>query len=245
MRIALFADIHANAGALRACLEHARGRGATHHAFLGDLVGYGPDPGEVIDLVAGHAANGAIVVKGNHDAAVEGEGGYLNESAAAAIDWTRGALTPGERDFLVKLPLCVHRFDCCFVHASADAPERFRYIDGPGAAMRSMDASESPRTYAGHVHDQVLYVSRADRALAFKPQTGIPVPTPAHRASLALVGSVGQPRDGNPAAAYALVDLEDPAITFHRIAYDHHETARRIRAAGLPEILAYRIERGA
>jgi diadenosine tetraphosphatase ApaH/serine/threonine PP2A family protein phosphatase len=95
------------------------------------------------------------------------------------------------------------------------------------------------------VHDQALYVSNAqDRMIAFRPQPGVPIPVGSHRRWLALVGSVGQPRDGNPAAAYASVDLEAKSITFHRVPYDNREAARKIRAAGLPESLAYRLERG-
>ena len=245
MRIALFADVHANAAALRACLAHARERGATRLAFLGDLVGYGPDPGEVVDLVAEQAAHGAIAVKGNHDEAIEGRTAYLNDSAARAIEWSRRVLTPGQRECLARLPLCVREGDRCYVHASAVAPHRWTYVDSPACALASMSAAGCTQTYSGHVHEQRLYVAHGAGATVFTPRAGIAIPTPPHRRSLALVGSVGQPRDGNPAAAYAIADLERHEITFHRVAYDHHETARRMRAAGLPEMLAYRIERGA
>ena len=245
MRIALLADVHANARALHACLAHARGQRASRFAFLGDLVGYGPDPGEVVDLVAEHAAQGAIVVQGNHDEAIQGSRGYANETVARAIEWSRRMLTPAQCRYLAELPLCVREAECCFVHASAVAPDRWTYVDSATAALRSMDAAASVQTYSGHVHEQRLYVAHGDRATQFTPRAGVAIPTPPHRRSLVLAGSVGQPRDGNPAAAYALADTDAHEITFHRVAYDHHETARRIRAAGLPEMLAYRIERGA
>src|SRR5471030_2567245 len=109
MAIALLADIHSNLEALEACLAHARDRGASEFAFLGDLVGYGADPGAVVGIIAEHASRGAVVVKGNHDAAISGSKGYLNEAAAAAIVWSRGVLSPTQRAFLDELPLCVRK----------------------------------------------------------------------------------------------------------------------------------------
>jgi diadenosine tetraphosphatase ApaH/serine/threonine PP2A family protein phosphatase len=245
MAIALLADIHANLPALRACLAHARAQGASSHAFLGDLVGYGAEPAAVLDIIAEHAAAGAVVVKGNHDAAITGSAGYFNEAAKAAITWTRGVLAERHRAFIDALPFAVSEGDAFFVHASAAFPERWTYIDGPDAAARSTAAAGVPYTFCGHVHEQVLYAQgTARRMLPFRPRPGVAIPIGAHRAWLAIVGSVGQPRDGNPAACYALADLDRRVVTFHRVAYDHHEAARRIRAAGLPEMLAYRLEKG-
>ena len=245
--LALFADIHANLEALDACLAHARARGARRCAFLGDLVGYGADPGAVVDRIAALAREGAIVVQGNHDAAVDGPSGYLNDSAARAIRWTREALDPSQREFLRKLPLCVRKSPACFVHASAAAPDRWEYVDGTAAALRSAAAAGTAFTFSGHMHGQRLFVSRREGAMvAFSPRTGVAIPVPVHRPSLAIPGSVGQPRDGNTAAAYAIVDLEAASITFHRVPYDHLAAARKIRAASpaLPASLAYRLERG-
>jgi diadenosine tetraphosphatase ApaH/serine/threonine PP2A family protein phosphatase len=245
MALALLADIHANLEALRTCLAHARERGADRFAFLGDLVGYGADPGAVIDIVAEHAARGAVVVKGNHDAAIAAEDSYLNESAVAAIRWSRDVLTRGQRAFLDSLPLCVRDERVCFVHASAAVPDRWDYVDSTGAAERSSRAAERPYTFSGHVHHQVLYGEDAKRRMiAFRPQPGVPVPARAHRSWLALVGSVGQPRDGHPSAAYALCDLDRARITFHRVPYDNLAAAAKVRAAGLPDVLAYRLEKG-
>ena len=246
MVFALLADIHANLEALEACLAHARARGAAEFAFLGDLVGYGADPGAVVDIVAEHASRGAVVVKGNHDAAIAGGKSYLNSAATAAIEWTRERLTPGRRAFLEGLPLIARRGSACFVHASAASPERWDYIDSPGAAERSARAAATPYTFCGHVHEQMLYGEvTALRMVAFAPRTAAAIPIAPHRAWLAIAGSVGQPRDGNPAACYALADLDAGTLAFQRVAYDHLAAARKVRAAGLPEILAYRLERGA
>ncbi|MGZ5082694.1 MAG: metallophosphoesterase family protein [Usitatibacter sp.] len=246
MLIALLADIHANLEAIEACLAHARARGAAEFVFLGDLVGYGAYPAAVVDIVADHASRGSVVVKGNHDAAIAGGETYLNSAAATAIEWSRGKLSAGQRAFLDGLPLCVRRGLACFVHASAASPERWDYIDSPGAAERSARAAGTPYTFCGHVHEQALYAQGAgERMIAFAPRRAVEIPAGAHRAWLAVVGSAGQPRDGNPAACYVLADLDRGVITFQRVAYDHLAAARKIRAAGLPEILAYRLERGA
>jgi diadenosine tetraphosphatase ApaH/serine/threonine PP2A family protein phosphatase len=131
------------------------------------------------------------------------------------------------------------------VHASASFPERWEYIDSPHAAERSIEASQSTYTFSGHVHVQELYFVREGSDIgAFKPVRGSAIPVNRSRRWLALVGSVGQPRDHNPAAAYALFDSTAARITFHRVAYDNLAAAEKIRRAGLPAALAYRVEKG-
>jgi diadenosine tetraphosphatase ApaH/serine/threonine PP2A family protein phosphatase len=245
MLTALFADIHSNLGALQACLRHARERGAERFVFLGDLVGYGPDPAAVIEIIA--AMDGAIVVKGNHDHAIEVEPKMrdLNDLAYGVIAWTRGALSADQRRFLSALPLIVRESEVCFVHSSASRPEKWEYIEDGAAAQRSMEAAGTPYVFSGHVHDQMLYFTTpAGKTASFRPTPGSPVPVPRRRGWLAIVGSVGQPRDGNPEAAYALFDDASERMTFLRIPYDHLATAQRIRAARLPEMIAERIVRG-
>ena len=247
MLIALFADIHSNLEALQACLRHARERGADQFAFLGDIVGYGPDPGAVIDVVAPLVKDGAVVVKGNHDEAVDVEPKTrdLNDVAYDAISWTRGALNADQRKFLSSLPLIVRNDDICYVHSSASQPAKWEYISSNTAARESIEAAATSYVFSGHVHDQVLYFkTQSGKTAPFRPVSGSPVPVPPHRNWLAIVGSVGQPRDGNPAAAYAVFDSGTEVMTFFRVPYDHLETARKIRAARLPELLAERIERG-
>jgi diadenosine tetraphosphatase ApaH/serine/threonine PP2A family protein phosphatase len=244
--IALLSDIHSNFEALTACLKHAATNGAARHAFLGDLVGYGADPDAVVELVAQHAEQGAVVVKGNHDDAVETSAQYMNEAAAEAIEWTRTVLSPASRAFLAGLPLIAREDKLCFVHASAVRPERWDYVDSPEAAGRSAGAAGTAYTFSGHVHDQVLYFRLpTGRMSEFRPTPASPVPARSRRDWLALVGSVGQPRDKTPAAAYTLFDTARETFTFHRVPYDHYTAARKIRAAGLPEVLAWRVEHGA
>ncbi len=245
MVIALLADVHSNLEALEACLAHARQSGAERYAFLGDLVGYGADPCAVVELIARHAAEGAIVVKGNHDAAVEKRAGYMNDTSTEVIDWTREVLPADSKAFLAQLPLCVSEGTMCFVHASAASPERWDYIDGINAALKSIEAAQLPYTFSGHVHEQMLYFqSSVGKVGAYSPLQGSQISMHSNRRWHALVGSVGQPRDRNPSAAYALFDADREQITFHRVPYDHLAAARKIREAGLPASIAYRVEMG-
>lgn len=245
MVIAFLSDVHSNIEALRACLAHASDNGADRYVFLGDFVGYGASPDEVVSDIARRAGEGAIAVKGNHDEAIEKRAGYMNESTKQSIEWTRKVLSAESRAFLSSLPLVRSEGSMCFVHASAAAPARWDYVDTPDAARRSADAGQSTYTFSGHVHEQVLYFEGArGKWSAFQPTPGSPVPVHRHHRWLALVGSVGQPRDGRPSAAYTLFDSERERITFQRVPYDHLAAARKIRAAGLPETHAYRVEKG-
>jgi diadenosine tetraphosphatase ApaH/serine/threonine PP2A family protein phosphatase len=246
VRIALLADVHANLEALGACLAHARDQGAEVHAFLGDLVGYGADPGPVLDLVAEHAAKGAAVVRGNHDEAVLGMKGDLGVSATKAVLWTRGRLAEPQLAFLRGLPLTARRGEALFVHATADAPADWTYVTDPVRAEKSLRAAEGASyVFSGHVHEPALYFSApGQKTRAFRPVPGVAIPVPPRLRWLAIAGSVGQPRDGNTAACWALFDAERATLTFHRVEYDWATAAAKVRAAGLPESLAHRLERG-
>lgn len=246
MKIALLADVHANLAALDACLAHAASQGAATPAFLGDLVGYGPQPDEVLEVIAAHAARGALVVGGNHDAAVvDGRTETMDRTAAEAVHWTRARLSAAGRRFLAALPLVARLDDALLVHASAQAPEAFTYVTDPLRAEESLAAAGATWVFCGHVHVPALYhLAPGGRAAHFAPVPGVAIPVAARRRWLAVVGSAGQPRDGNPAACYALFDAASATLTFHRVPYDVRATAARVRAAGLPERLALRLEHG-
>ena len=245
MIIALLGDIHCNIDALNACLAHAQSRNARRFAFLGDLMGYGGAPLEVLGVIERYTAQGAVAVKGNHDEAIALNASYMNDSARAAIEHERALLSTAQKQFLSGLPLVLREPRMCLVHASAHQPEKWHYIDSAAAAARSMAAAERSHTFCGHVHDQRLYFEATPgRVSSFHPVPGTPIPVPHHRRWLAVVGSVGQPRDSNPAAAYALFDTAREVLTFFRVPYDNFAAAARIRAARLPESLAYRAERG-
>jgi len=246
MRYLVISDIHANLEAFETVMAAAKPLGYEKVLLLGDLVGYGADPVAVLDLIAEHATRGAFVVLGNHDAAALGRSVKgLNSAALAAIAWTQERLGERQRAFLAALPLSVRHEDLLFVHASAAAPERWSYITGARQAAQSMRAANAQLIFCGHVHEQRLYYMGADaKPMPFRPVAGTPIPTARHRRWLAIVGSAGQPRDRNTAACWALADLERARLTFFRVAYDHSRAAEKIRAAGLPERLARRLERG-
>lgn len=246
MRLALLADLHSNAGALQAVLEHARQQGVDQFAYLGDLTGYGPDPVAVVRQAREHAEQGALVVLGNHDAAVLDRNPHrMSDSAQAAIEWTRQQLAPEDLQWLDALPLSVLRDEVLFTHASAHKPERWGYITSPQEAGHSMAATSAWLTVGGHVHEPCLYHRRGTGSpQAFKPSPGVPIQLQAHLQWLAIVGSLGQPRDRNTAACYAVLDLARKRLSYFRVAYDVAATAARLRAAGLPERLASRLEDG-
>jgi diadenosine tetraphosphatase ApaH/serine/threonine PP2A family protein phosphatase len=173
-------------------------------------------------------------------------GASFNAAAQAAIAWTQGQLSAGHRAFLSGLPLVARDDNIVFVHASALEPEEWTYVTGPTEAEQSIRAASAGIVFCGHVHEQRLYFMGAGgRPMLFRPVPGTPIPTDRHRQWLAIVGSAGQPRDRSNSACYALADLERARITFFRVPYDYRSAARKIRAAGLPERLARRLERGA
>ncbi len=242
MRLAVLTDIHANRAALEAVLADAATRGCDRTAVLGDIVGYGPDPGWCTDRVADLVEHGAICLKGNHDDAATGAAMAMNPIAARAIDWTRDHLTPAQRDFLAVLPLTAELPDLFLVHASADRPAAWHYITDPEDAAPSFRATPARLILAGHVHVPLLVSRTPSGTLRAQPfRTGTPQPLDRAHRWLAVVGSVGQPRDGDSAASYAILDTTADTLTYHKVPYDAAATAAKIRAAGLPAFLAERL----
>lgn len=246
MKTALITDLHANREAVEAVFEHAHGAGATAWAFLGDYVGYGADPGWVVDRVRAYVRAGAIAIQGNHDLAVaRGSRPGMNPDARHAIDWTRAQLDAAQIDFLDSLPLTMQRDDQLFVHANAWAPAEWDYIVSRGDAVRSLQATAARYTVCGHVHEPHLYhLAGTGKAGEFVPTPGVAIPIHPHRQWLVIPGSAGQPRDGNPAAAYAIFDDAAHTITYHRVPYDTESAAVKIRAAALPQRFASRLGEG-
>ncbi len=242
MLIALFSDIHANREALDACLADAQRRGAEQFVFLGDLVGYGADPAYVVDTVAQLREDGAIVIKGNHDAAIADRRMSMNSTARAALDWTRQRLDAAQKQFLADLPVSIASGEMLFVHAEASHPTKWIYISSLSEAERSMRASEKRVTVSGHTHRPHLYhVTGQKPATCFIPSADMPILLAKSHKWHAIIGSVGQPRDEIPAAAYALYDDRSGLFTFARAAYDIEHAAGKIKSAGLPPILSARL----
>lgn len=245
MLLAIFADIHANRQAFAACLDAARARGAERLILLGDLVGYGGDPEWTVDTVMGLVEQGAVAMRGNHDHAIDNPSESMNSAAKAAIDWTRGRLNAAQRRFLAELPMTHQEEDRLYVHAEASDPRRWRYVQSATDAARSMIATEAQVSFCGHIHQPALYsLSVTGKMTSFVPTAGISVQLLKGRQWLAVAGSVGQPRDHNPAACFLTYDTQSREITYCRVGYDIGASAKRIRDAGLPAWLADRLSQG-
>ncbi len=242
MLIAIFADIHANRQAFSACLAQARDFGAERNVLLGDYVGYGADPEWTVKTVMTLVEQGAMAVLGNHDSAVSDSREQLNVEAQIVIEWTRGELGSAERRFLKELPLTLKDDDRLYVHSDASNPKSWRYVTGVEDAARSISATSAAITFCGHVHRPALYtMSATGKITAYTPITGSAIQLLPSRRWLAVLGSVGQPRDGNPAASYVLLDTKRRELTYRRAPYDVEEAAARIRNKGLPTWLADRL----
>jgi len=249
VKIALLSDVHANLQALNACMAHAKAQGVDRWALLGDLVGYGGNPQEVVDIAMQLADEGAWVLQGNHDAMAVKPPVNDDSLGSSTAQWTFEQLDASQRGFLKALPLTVLSGPLLLVHASAHAPERWHYVDCERAADLCADHAlqhfDAKHVVVGHVHHQTVYYRGTGRSMMkFEPTAGVPVPMSSQRRWVATVGSVGQPRDHKPEAMYALYDETSGRMCFHRVPYDHLAAAAAIREAGLPEFFAERLALG-
>lgn len=240
MRYAVLSDIHGNLEALRAVLADAEGL-ADAVLCLGDTVGYGADPGPCLELLAGR---GALAVAGNHDWAVAGrvDLDWFNPYARAAAEWTRERLDDDQRAWLGALPLTREVEDATLVHASPAAPEEWDYLISEADGFAALGAFASRLCLVGHSHIPAVWSAGSwGRRHVRSPDEVRLDPGSRH---LVNVGSVGQPRDGDARAAWALWDLEARRITVRRVIYDHPAARRKIVEAGLPRILGDRLAAG-
>jgi predicted phosphodiesterase len=246
MRYLILSDIHANLTAMDASLEAAKGRWEKV-VCLGDVVGYGPDPNEVIDKIR---ALDAVTIRGNHDKAGSGlaDADDFNPVARSVALWTREQLSPGNREWLVNLPVGPVAVDgFTIVHgASRDEDE---YVFAPAQALDSLLEASTPVTFFGHTHLQGGFTLRDDKVevLHFKPNDETHFANFAIEAGTTYLlnpGSIGQPRDGDTRAAFAIADLENNAVEFWRVKYDIEAVQKRMGHAGLPEPLILRLSFG-
>lgn len=245
MRVALFSDIHANLPALEACLAAAERLAVDRLAFLGDFVGYGPDPEAVIQRIVPLASQGAIAVMGNHDKASLTPSRDMNSAAAQAIAWTREQLSAESLSFLAGLPLETRSGEILYVHADASDPAAWHYVTDSEMARASIAATAAQITFCGHVHHPAVYcLSALGKMTSHAPAAGVSIPLLPQRKWLAVMGAVGQPRDGNPAACLAVYDSRTHELVYHRAPYDVEDVSRRVLAAGLPASLAARLLKG-
>lgn len=246
MKIALLSDLHANRQAVESVWEHVQSQHVDQVVFLGDYVDYGADPAWTMDFVMRQVALGALAVKGNHDDAMSStEGHHFSPPILASLAWTARQLTDEHKQFLSGLPMVVRFAGCLFTHANAHAPSSWAYIHDRLQASRSIQVSPDPIVFCGHMHEAKLYhQSTLGKLGEFTPVDGVPIELSSARRWLGLPGSVGQPRDGNPAASYATFDTAQYQFTVHRIPYDHEAASASILAAGLPEMNAQRLAHG-
>lgn len=245
MRIAFLTDIHGNIEAFEAVLASVEKLGVDKLVILGDLVGYGPDPVQVIERVDSLVGKGALCIKGNHDHAACSSGAGMTENARVAIEWTRRQLHAAHVDYLTALPVSVRDEDRLYVHASAYKPESWPYVRSLEAAQKSLDATDARLTFVGHTHLPAVYHALpGHKPTLFVPQTGVGMPLSSMRRAVVVTGSAGQPRDGNPAASFGLYDTDERIMTMLRAPYDFSQTAEKIRRNGLPFWLADRLAIG-
>jgi diadenosine tetraphosphatase ApaH/serine/threonine PP2A family protein phosphatase len=246
VKIAVITDLHANREAVQAVLDHAATQGAERHAFVGDLVGYGADPAWVVDTVRSLVARGGLAVQGNHDqAVVRGPTPTMRPDPRLVVAWTRSQLDEDQLAFLAALPYTREDGEALYVHANAYDPPGWDYLQGRMEAARSLQATARRITFCGHMHEpRLFHLSPVGKTADFVPVPGEPIPLLATRRWLVIPGSAGQPRDGDPAACYALYDTTRAELTFWRVPYDVDAAAAKISAAGLPQALATRLADG-
>jgi len=241
MRILVISDVHANLTALEAVLQAA----GTFDAVwcLGDLVGYGPDPNECVERIS--ALPNTSCIKGNHDAAVTGEGDveYFNDEAGSAILITRELMTPANIQYLRELPEVQSMKTATLTHGSLRHPI-WEYIIDPQIALENFPYFETQVALVGHTHLPVAFIMDDKNGKihrrTFKPNFIFPITMK----TILNPGSVGQPRDYDPRASYAIFNPEAMTWEYHRVAYDFQEVQKRILKIGLPEKHALRLSEG-
>jgi len=245
VRIAIIADVHSNLEALETVLRHAEGENALDQLWcLGDIVGYGPDPSACMAVLRRFDLR---CVAGNHDHAAVGllPTDDFNRDAAAAAHWTALQLAPEERQYLENLPHVVQEGDFTLVHGTLRWPI-WEYLHSAEAAVAHLQLQQTPFSLVGHTHVpmQVVEDEKARegcRGHYLEDGTKIEL---ADERLIINPGGVGQPRDGDRRAAYAVYDADARTVTLHRLEYDIAVTQGKMEAAGLPHRLVYRLSIG-
>jgi diadenosine tetraphosphatase ApaH/serine/threonine PP2A family protein phosphatase len=240
MRYAVLSDVHANLEALRAVLADCRGE-VDAVVCLGDIVGYGADPEAALDLLAERAGP---MVAGNHDVAVAGRLAldWFNPVARAAVEWTAERLDGSQRAYLGGLPLSAIVGEATLVHASPLHPEEWEYLITPEEGFSAFAGFDTRLCFVGHSHRSACW-SIGSSGPAWTAGV-FDARLESGRRYLVNVGSVGQPRDRDPRACYAIWDSDARRILIRRVSYPTDETRRKILAARLPRLLADRLQRG-
>lgn len=247
MRIGVLGDVHSNIEALTAVVDHMRAKESIDHwVQVGDIVGYGADPVACIDYVR---ELGCVIAIGNHDAAVTGrlDTDYFNAYARLAIEWTRAQLSEPYLEFLANLPLFVEHAEYTVVHGSLHMPEQFGYVISKVEAIDSMRHQRTRAAFVGHSHVPAVYVQARGtpvEQIDYHFDSEIDLSIAGCERALVNVGSVGQPRDEDPRAAYCVYDTELEHVRIGRVEYDVATAQAKIQRAGLPSVLADRLTLG-
>jgi diadenosine tetraphosphatase ApaH/serine/threonine PP2A family protein phosphatase len=244
MRYLILSDIHANIDAFDSVMASAPAGSWDRVIVLGDLVGYGAEPNAVIDRIL--ALDPLMVIRGNHDKAACGidDGSSFNMVARMAAQWTMGVLTTENREYLRALPAGPAIIDDG-VEICHGAPfDEDHYIFDSEDATRALDTARRPLCLFGHTHLPVVFLRDQTRFEGLVPDGDVDIVLERDVNYLINVGSVGQPRDGDPRAAFGIYDTEGAALTLRRVAYPVQEAQRRIQNAGLPASLANRLAIG-
>ena len=242
MRYLILSDIHGNIDALDSVLAAAPPAAWDRVVVLGDLVGYGAEPNQVVERVL--ALDPLLVIRGNHDKAACGidDGSSFNVVARTAAEWTMGTLTPDNREYLRRLPAGPAAVDEALEICHGAPFDEDHYIFDSEDAARALDAASRPLCLFGHTHLPVVFLRHRARFEGFAPEDGdAEVPIEAGVSYLINVGSVGQPRDGDPRAAFGIYDAPTASLRLRRVPYPVARAQRRILDAGLPPSLASRL----
>ncbi|MBI3491185.1 MAG: metallophosphoesterase family protein [Acidobacteria bacterium] len=246
MRYLVLTDIHANLEALDVCLADAKQRTYDETLVLGDLVGYGADPNTVIERV--HALKPLAIVRGNHDKVACGleQAEGFNSVARNAARWTFDVLTPDHRDWLADLPHGPHDVDDLVQICHGSPFDEDAYIFDELDAVRALKLSTRPLCLFGHTHYPITFELSPDGFDSIGPSAAPVTELQMRNGSKYLVnpGSVGQPRDGDARAAYAIVDVAQRRVELFRLKYPVEEAQAKVIKAGLPEVLAQRLALG-
>jgi len=244
MRCLVLSDIHSNLAAFEAVLKDAQASGHDIVWCLGDVVGYGPDPNECIELLR---TLPHVCLAGNHDWAVVGklDLATFHEGAAAAVRWTQATITPQNLNYLRARNEKLEHDEYLLVHASPREPI-WEYVTDVNVAEDNFGCAAAPYCLNGHTHVPVLFVKdgRTGGVHVAFASTNAPVSLKKDSRYLINPGSVGQPRDGDPRAAYAILDTAAGTWTQHRVEYPIQVTQQKMRAAGLPKRLIDRLDYG-
>lgn len=241
MKYFIFSDIHGNLEALEAILEAYSKLTECIPICLGDIVGYGPNPRECIQTIRDR---NILSLVGNHDHAAieEMDISYFNPYAKEAVLWTRSILTESDLDFLRSLPVIRSIGNLTLVHATPCDPESWNYLFTLFDAQNNFKCFDTQICFVGHSHQPIIIVQKPSGECWVHPHTAIGVKDD-HRL-IVNVGSVGQPRDGNRDAAYALYDDDEGTIEVHRVRYEIRKTQEKMKRHGLPDYLIERLELG-